>query len=53
MSERRDNRKQIANRNIISLHKEGNSIKAISKLTGKSELHVRNTINRCDFSGAE
>ena len=49
MSEHSDNRKQIDNRNILRLRKDGLTVKAISKMTGHSQLHVSNTIKRCNF----
>ena len=47
MSDRKEKRKQISNRHILSLHSDGLSVNEISRLTLKSKLHVKNTIARC------
>ena len=46
MSERRKAREKIINQRIISLNKSGLSISEIANDTGKSKLHVKNTILR-------
>lgn len=46
MSDRRDSRNKIINERIRSLHKSGLSISEIAKDTGKSRVHVQNTILR-------